>query len=206
MNVARAEQQRLAPVRELRNIGGELHDYGGQSLHRAQPHKGNLQRKVHFCEARRCIEERGTHRRRVAHQPHQHLRLGLIGNHVGRMAAVNLPDVQRAGPHVFAYRQFQFQQLRHHLHQFVHGALAEFGIRRVPHLARRAKHRAQSALRRQRQAIVRGLAVDQEAAAFGCKIRGFRARRIALFARDKQQSNPKPCRAQRLRQRQPAPQ
>ena len=132
------------------------------------------------------------------HQPHQHLRLGLVGDHVGRVAAVNLADVERAGADVFNRRQRQGEHLAQHLHQLVHGALAQLGIGRVRHLAGGLEDRAQGALGGQRQAIVGGLAVDEEAAALGRQVGRLGAGRVALFAGDKQQPNPESRRAQRL--------
>ena len=56
--------------------------------------------------------------------------------------------------------------------------------------ARRAPFEARAS------AIVSGLAVDQEPAAFGRLVGNLGAGRVALFAADEQQANPEACRAQ----------
>ena len=71
------------------------------------------------------------------------------------------------------------------------GALAQFGIGGVGHLAGALERHAQSALGGQGQAIAGGLAVDEEAAAFGRKVGRYGAGGVALLAANKQQSNPK---------------
>ena len=115
------------------------------------------------------------------------------------MAALDLADVQRARPHVFKTWQRKRQQPAQHLNQFVHRRVAEFRIGGVSHLAGCLEDRAQRAFRGQCQAIVRRFSIDQKAAALGREVRGLGAGRVALFARNKQQPNPKPSRAQRIR-------
>ena len=66
------------------------------------------------------------------------------------------------------------------------------------HLACGLEDCAQGALGGQGEAVVSGFAVDKEAAALGRIVGGFSAGRVALLAADKQQPNPKSCRAQRL--------
>ena len=66
------------------------------------------------------------------------------------------------------------------------------------HLAGAFENRAQGPFGGQRNAIVGGFAVDEEAAALGREVGGLRAGRVALLAAHKQQPDPESRRAQRL--------
>ncbi len=84
------------------------------------------------------------------------------------------------------------------LHQLVHGAVAQLRVSGMGHGAVGADFRPQRSFGGQRQAVVGGLAVDEEAAALGVQIGHPRSRRIALLTHHEQQRGRHPGLAQPL--------
>ena len=125
------EQQRLTPVAELRNVGGELGNHGWQAGHGAHSNEAGIS-SVKSTSARPAAAFQNclAHRRGVAHQADQHLRLGLVGDDVGSVATMNLADVQRAGTDVFCLQAVRAPAGGQHLNQFVDGAAHQARDRR----------------------------------------------------------------------------
>ena len=74
-------------------------------------------------------------------------------------------------------------------HQLVDRRLAQFRIRRVRHFSARHQFHVQRALARQRQLVLRRLAVNHEARADRLLVGRLRANRVPLLAHQKQQSD-----------------
>ena len=116
------------------------------------------------------VHKLGAHLRRVSDGADQHLRFGLVGDNIGCVAAVDLPDVERAWTNAFKHRQGQDEQPGHHFNKLVHSAFAELGIGRVAHFAGRLEGCTESTLGRQSQTIVGGLAIDEKTVAFWIEV------------------------------------
>jgi len=182
---AGTEQERLAPVTELGNVGGEFGDHGGEALDGAKADERNLEGEVDFGEAGAGLNECGADGGGVADETDEYLGLGFIGNDIGSMAALDLPDVEGAGAHVFDRGQRECENIAEDFDKLVDRAFAEFGIGGVGHFPGGFEYGAQSAFGGEGEAVVSGLAVDEKAAALGCEIGGFGAGGVALFAGNK---------------------
>ncbi len=190
VNGARPDQERLAPgAAEGRDIGGVGHHGGFDAIQRAQPHRGNLE---HFAQLRRSLRRPRQWPAlvcaRIAHQADDDLGAGLIGDDVGRAAAADGSDVQRARPEQIrppAVRSCRMPAER--VEQFVDGRFAQFGISGVRHLACGCDLVAQRALGAERQLVFGGLAVDEESRSARLLRRAIGAGAVALLADDEQQ-------------------
>ena len=68
-----------------------------------------------------CLQNLLSHGRRIGDQPDEHLCLGVVGDDVGRVAALNLAHVQRRVPGVLVHRPVGLQQFVQESDQLVDG-------------------------------------------------------------------------------------
>ena len=113
----------------------------------------------------------------IAHQADHDIGVGLVGDHVGRAAAGERADVERAGPEQGVDRQRDAADIGERVDQFVDGGIAQFRIGGVGHLAGGADFVAQRALAAERELVLGGLAVDDVARAARVSGRPGRRRR-----------------------------
>ena len=113
---------------------------------------------------------------------------GFVGDHVGRAAAGEGADVERAGPEQVVDGQRDAADVGERVEQFVDGGIAQFGIGGVGHLAGGADLVAQRALAAERELVFGGLAVDDVARA-ARRLGGFvGAGAVALLADHEEQA------------------
>ncbi len=97
MNGAGSQQERPSPgISERRNIGGEGHHGTFESLEFAQVERGNAQHFLGYREAFDRLRDGGARGIARIHNADEYYRRGVIGNDVGRAAALNGADVQCA--------------------------------------------------------------------------------------------------------------
>ena len=122
-------------------------------------------------------------------QAEQQMSHGVVRNDVGRAAAFNQPDVQCARTGLGIGGQLQFADLVQRVEQLLDCGFTELGIGRVRHLAARDQLDTQRPLRRDGQAVLGRLAVDQELHAARLLVRNLSTLTVALLAHQKQQAN-----------------
>ena len=93
------------------------------------------------------------------------------------------------GPTSSTNGQFKRENFFERVDELMDGAVAEFGIGGVAHLAGGAEGRSQSAFGRQRETIVGRFAVDEKAAALGIFVGEPRPGGVALLADDEEQAD-----------------
>ena len=189
VNGAGAEEQRLPPVAELRNVGGELGNHGGQTGDRVESHEGDFEREVGFGKAGDGVADGSADGGRVADEADEDLGLGFVGDNVGGVAALDQADIEGAGADVFDGRERNGQDAFEGLDELVNRTVAELGIGRVGHFAGGADDDAKSALGCESEAVIGRFAIDKEATAFGMKIGSLGAGRVAFFAGDKEEAD-----------------
>ena len=111
----------------------------------------------------------------------------MIGDHVGRAAAIDGADIQRAAAEQGVLRQRNLANVVENIEQRVDGGMTEFGIGRVRQLSVSRDFVAQRAFRTEGETVLGGLAIDEESRATGSCGGGFCSGAVAFFAHDKQQ-------------------
>ena len=109
------------------------------------------------------------------------------------------------GPALGLTGQLDFAHALQGVEQLLDRRLAQLGIGRVRHLALGDHFNPQRAFRRQRQLVLRRLAVDEELRAARLLVGDLRSLAVALFADQKQQSNVNAIRLSASRPLQSAP-
>src|ERR1700678_3441561 len=97
MDGAGAEEQRLAPVSERGDVGGEVGDHGGKVVNFAHANEWEIEREVHVCAVGYCREDGLFGLVGGAHEADKNVGFGFVGDDVGSVAAVDETNVQGGG-------------------------------------------------------------------------------------------------------------
>ena len=100
---------------------------------------------------------------RWADEADEEVCLGFVGDDVGRVAAGDEADVEGGWADLGLERQRHGEDVVERLDELVDGGVAELGIGGVGHAAFGAEFDAEGALGGEGEAVVGGLAVDEEA-------------------------------------------
>ena len=186
---AGTKQQRLAPSREERNVGGVGEHRRRRSLEQSATGQAALRARARSPRAARAERSPARISRPVAHRSKHHLGLRPGRDDVRRHAARDEPDrVMRRAQHRIR-RQLDRAQRHERVDQLVDGRFAELGKRRVRGAAGRAKLQSKNAARGESQPVVGRLAVNQEPGSVRRLVRDLRAVAAALFADHEQQAD-----------------
>jgi hypothetical protein len=117
------------------NVGGELGDHGGQLADAAHAHAGQVEREADLAAARDHAGDGVLDLIRRADGADQQVRLGLVGDDVGRVAAFDEADVQRRRPDLRLDGQRHGEHIVQRLHQLVDRRLAQLRVGGVRHAA-----------------------------------------------------------------------
>src|SRR5579872_2561673 len=160
VNRSWTDQQRFAPVGELRNVGGECGDHGVESVDGLQAQEGKLEGKCDLDLISGGRKNLPAQIVRWTDEAVEQVGMGVVGNDVGRAATLNQPNVQRAWPNLRIGRQWHGPQSRERRNQLVDRGLAQFRIRRMRHASLGGDLNPKSSFGSERNVIFRGLAVD----------------------------------------------
>src|ERR1700681_27899 len=158
------EQQRLAPVREERNIrricnGTRLKPgYGCESL------RGNVRAELHIGAALGPIEHHFLDWLDVANQTEHDLRFRVRGNHVGLRSTLDRADVDSGLTQHRIRRQRKLSQRRQKLEQRLDRRFPELRIGGMSFPSARADRRAERPFRATGQLALGWLAIDEKTA------------------------------------------
>ncbi len=188
-DAAGAEQEGLAPVGERGDVGGELGDHGVEAGDRAHVHVGELEGEVDLAAAGGGCEDLLLEFFGRADEADEDVGLGFVGDDVGSDAAADDADVHGAVADAFDYGQREGLDVVERGEELVDGGVAELGVGGVGHLAVGAELDAETAFGGEGEAVVGGLAVDDEARAVGGCVGDEGAGGVALFADDVEQSD-----------------
>ena len=98
----------------------------------------------------------------AVHQADEKFGLRVIGNDVGRAAARDGADVERARAQDFIHGKRHAAHFLKRIQQFLDGRFAQLGISRMRHASAGHQFQPQRALGSERQLVFGGFAVDQE--------------------------------------------
>ena len=124
------------------------------------------------------------------------VRLGFVGDDVRCAASFDQTDVESRWADLRLDRQRHRQHVVERLDELVDGGVAEFGIGRVGHAAFGAEFDAEGALGGEGEAVVGGLAVDEELRSFGRLVGDDGSGGVAFLADEKEQTDLDACLAE----------
>ena len=186
---AGAEQQRCAPVREVRHVGGEADHALLEPRDRGEAHRGRGAQVFNLRAAGHGALEQLAHRRRIGDEANVQLSAGVGGDYVRAHATADDADVARRLAEVGVRGPRDRPHVAEHVEQGVDRGPAPLGIRRMSAGALRPERQPQRALGADRELVFRRLADDQPAAVarVGVTVRRTRADASFFFVHHEQQ-------------------
>ena len=182
LNVARTDQNRLAPIRQRRYIGKKRRYDRRQRTYGLHSQERDFVAIFDSRESTHCVCNSFSQLIRRANGAEEQAGFCMIWHNIRSSSTFDETNVHSGWTNLEIDWHFNRTELMKRFDQLFNRGFAKFGVTRMSHSAFRQQVQAQRAFCGQRDSVTRRLTIDEELARRSQCIRGFRSCAVALFS------------------------